>query len=89
MVHDPIAALVLQRREGRALLQIGLFVVMAVPVGVVRLVVAGHGDNFTRSELFHKVLPPCRQFVRLRRFYAHPAGGVFLKMMTWGRKKRV
>ena len=53
VIHDPVAALVLQRRERRALLKIGLFLVVAHAVLVVRLVVAGHGHRFARSEFLH------------------------------------
>ena len=56
--HDPIAALVLKRGEGRALLEIGLFIIVAVAVLVVCLVVAGHGNGLAGSEFLHSFFLP-------------------------------
>lgn len=59
VVHDPITALVLERGEGGAFFEIGLFVVAAVAVLVVCLVVAGHRYGFAGFEFLHfLVLPP-------------------------------
>ena len=78
VVHDPIAALVLKRGEGGTLLEIGLFIIVAVAVLVVSLIIARHRNGFAASEFLHFfVLPPSN----LRKMYILiPIYVIFVKM---------